>query len=249
MKKNKFILIPLLISTIFILSACQVLPWISVERGSGNIIADSRPVSGFSAIQLDGAGRLIITQGAVESLEIQADDNLINDLISDVRGGTLILGYQEKPWRKTILPSQSVIYTLTVIDLDQLTINGAADLDLQTFEIESLELSVNGAGTIMIDDLSAGKLSVNMAGAGSVTISGQAVEESISIDGAGNYRAGNLQSSNTFIEINGLGTGVVWANETLNVNITGAGSVSYFGSPELTQQITGLGNIERLGDK
>ncbi len=97
--------------------------------------------------------------------------------------------------------------------------------------------------------MSAGKLSVNMAGAGSVSVSGVAVEEAVSIDGAGNYRAGNLQSTNTLIEINGLGTGVVWAIETLIVNITGASSVSYYGSPELTQQITGLGNVQRLGDK
>ncbi len=249
MKKTNLFLIPLLVSTIFILSACQMLPWISVERGSGNIIAETRPVSGFHAIQLDGAGRLLITQGASESLEIQADDNLIDDLASNVRGGTLVLGYEEKPWRKTIIPSQSVVYTLTVINLDQLTINGAADLDMQSLETESLELAVNGAGTIMIHDLSTGKLAVNMAGAGSVSISGEAVEEAVSIDGAGTYRAGDLQSRDSLIEINGLGTGVVWALDTLRVNITGAGSVSYYGSPELSQQITGLGDVNRLGDK
>jgi hypothetical protein len=39
-----------------ILSACQVFPWFSVVRGSGTITTESRPVSDFTTIQLDGAG-------------------------------------------------------------------------------------------------------------------------------------------------------------------------------------------------
>jgi len=34
----------------------QFLPWIRVERGSRNITAESRSVSGFNAVRLDGAG-------------------------------------------------------------------------------------------------------------------------------------------------------------------------------------------------
>lgn len=249
MKKNNFVLIPILIASVFILSACQVLPWFNVVRGSGDITTESRPVSGFNAIQLDGAGRLVITQGATESLEIQADDNLIGDLTSEVRENTLVLGYQDRLWRRTILPSRPVVYTLTVTDLTKLTLNGAADMDIQSLETESLDLAIIGAGNIVIENLSAGKLSVNMTGAGTVKISGEAVEQAVTLDGAGNYQAADLQTWNTIIEINGLGNGVVWATETLSVNISGAGSVSYYGSPNVSQQISGLGEVSDLGEK
>jgi len=46
----------LLITSLLILSACQVLPWFSVVRGSGTITTESRPVSDSTAVQLDGAG-------------------------------------------------------------------------------------------------------------------------------------------------------------------------------------------------
>ena len=249
MKKKSFIITPLLIASIFILSACQFLPWFRVVRGSGTLITESRPVSGFNAVQLDGAGRLVITQGASESLEIRADDNLIGNLTSEVRGDTLILGFQEQSWRRTVLPSLPVVYTLSVTDLTRLTLNGAADMEIRSLETDSFDLAINGAGNIDIQDLSAGKLAVNFAGAGSVSVSGMIVEQAITIDGAGNYQAGDLQTMNTIIEINGLGSGVVWATETLQVNINGGGSVSYYGSPNVTQQISGLGEVKNLGEK
>lgn len=249
MSKKTIFFIPLLIASIFILSACQIFPWFSVVRGSGTLTTESRPVSGFNAVRLDGAGRLVITQGANETLEIRADDNLIGNLTSEVQGNTLVLGTQEGSWRRTILPSQPVVYTLTVTNLTRLTLNGAADLEIQSLEAESFDLDINGAGNFNIQDLSVGKLSVNLTGTGSVSVNGVATEQAVTIDGAGNYQAGNLQTMNTIIQINGLGSGTVWATETLQVGIAGGGSVSYYGSPNVSQQITGLGDVKNLGEK
>jgi len=45
----------------------------SVVVGSGNVISESRPVSGINAVDFDSSGELSIVQGAVESLTIEAD--------------------------------------------------------------------------------------------------------------------------------------------------------------------------------
>jgi hypothetical protein len=55
MKTRTLELLPLLILSLLILSACQVFPWFSVMRGSGTITTESHSVSGFNAVQLDGA--------------------------------------------------------------------------------------------------------------------------------------------------------------------------------------------------
>lgn len=249
MSKRRILLIPVLLASVFIFSACQIFPWFSVVRGSGTRITESRDVSGFDAIQLDGAGRLVITQGPSESLEIRADDNLIGNLTSEVQENTLILGYRERSWRRTVLPSQPVVYTLTVTNLTELTLNGAGDLEIQSLETDSFELKINGAGNINIQNLSTGKLSVNLAGTASVSVNGVAAEQAVTLGGAGDYQAGDLQTYDTFIEINGLGSGTVWASETLQVNINGGGSVSYYGSPNVSQEISGLGEVKNLGEK
>lgn len=249
MKKNPIISIPFLVLSIFILSACQFFPWVRVVRGSGNLTAESRPVSGFNAIRLDGAGRLVITQGTTESLEIQAEDNLINELTSQVEGSTLVLGYQDRPWRKSVIPTRPIVYNLVVTDLAKLTLNGAGDFDLQSLQTEALVLEINGAGNFKIVDLTADSLSINLAGTGSITVSGVVSKQEVILDGAGGYQAGDLQTRSTTIEINGLGSGTVWVTETLDISITGGGSVSYYGSPNVTQEITGLGDVKNLGEK
>ena len=249
MSKSKFLIIPLLIAMVFILSACQEFPKFNIVRGSGILITEDRPVSGFTAIQLDGAGRLFIVQGDSESLKIRADDNLMANLTAEVQEDTLVLGYREQFWRKTFLPSQPVVYALTMTEMSTLTLNGAADVEIQALETEAFDLEIYGAGNVVVQSLSAEKLSVNLSGAGSVSVRGTVTEQTVHLDGASNYQAGGLQSRHTSIEINGLGQGIVWAAETLQTNINGGGSVSYYGAPEVVQQFSGLGEVRNLGKK
>lgn len=248
MKKRYILSLTLLVLPSLLLSACQI-PFINVVRGSGNVITESREVSGFDEIRLDGAGRLVITQGDTESLEIEAEDNLLPELTSDVRGGTLILGYQEKFWRTSVIPTKEIHYTLTVMDLQKVTFNGAADLEMTSLQTSSLTIEINGAGQIKINDLTADSVSVTINGTGNVELAGEVSTQTIEIDGAGNVRAGDLLTATTSIEVNGLGNSTVWATESLDVTINGGGSLNYYGSPSVTQDINGAGSINSLGQK
>lgn len=249
MKKNYLISLSTLIILSMMLSACQIIPFINVVRGSGNVITEARSVSGFNNVRLNGAGRLVITQGSEESLQIQAEDNIMEQLVSNVTDDTLVLGYQEQNWLNTILPSRIITYTLSVINLSDLTINGAGDIEIDALQSEMVSLALNGAGQIVINNLTADSLTVNITGTGMINISGQATSQSVKIEGAGNYQAGDLQTTSSEIEINGLGNSTVWATNTLNVTIKGGGSVGYFGNPNVTQEILGLGEINNQGEK
>jgi hypothetical protein len=248
MKKRFFITLSILVIASFLLSACS-LPFIDVVRGSGNITTETRQVSGFDEVQLDGAGRLVITQSETESLEIQAEDNILPELTADVSGGILVLGYQEKFWQKTVIPTKEIQYTLTVTDLRKLTFNGAGVLEMDALDTSSLEIVINGAGQVKIGNLIADSLSVQISGTGNVELAGEVTNQSINIDGAGNVRAGDLRTSITHIKVNGLGNSTVWATETLTVAINGGGSLNYYGSPNVNQDIHGAGDINNLGEQ
>jgi len=248
MKKTVLLRISLLMILVVLLSACSI-PFVTVERGSGTLTSAMREVQDFNAIQLDGAGRLVITQGSTESLEIEAEDNIIDELTVDVLGKKLVLGFVERPWRKTILPTRAITYYLTVKDLVEVTFNGAGDLEMDSLESPSLEVTFNGAGQMKIDDLITDSVKVNISGTGTIVLSGQADAQTVIIDGAGNYQTEDLQTNTSMIEINGLGNATVWAMESLDITINGGGTVNYYGSPNVTQDITGLGNVNNRGDK
>lgn len=230
------------------LSACT-LPFVNTVRGSGNVITETREVSDFDAIRLDGAGGLTITQGENTSLQIEAEDNILPKLTSEVQEDKLVLGYEESFWKTTLFPTHGINYTLTVTDLSAITLNGAGSLDLDALETDSLTVEVNGAGQVTITNLAADSLSLEINGTGNAHLSGDVINQSITIDGAGNVNAGDLRSAKADIEVNGLGNGTIWVTEALTVTVNGGGSLSYYGNPTLSQDISGAGNIVHLGEK
>jgi hypothetical protein len=248
MKKGNLLPIAVIIILSALISACQI-PYINFERGSGETITETRDVAGFNKIRLDGAGRLLIKQGDSEALKIEAEENIMDELTSEVSGTTLVLGYRNRPWWRSILPTRPIVYDLTVVDLNELTLNGAGDLNIENLETASLEITMNGAGQIDVVGLMSESLSVHIAGTGTVAIDGEASSQSISIEGAGNYQAGDLQTLSTEITIDGLGNATIWATESLDITINGGGSVNYYGSPGVTQDINGLGDIKSQGEK
>jgi len=248
MNRKTLLSISLMIIGSLLLSACAI-TGINVTRGSGELTTQTRNVSGFERVQVDGAGELIISQGEEESLEIRAEDNIIDELTSDVSNGTLVLGYRDNFLRNSIIPTERITYTLNVIDLSEVTINGAADLEIDALETGSLVLEINGAGQVSIDQFTADSLSVQISGTSTIEIAGQVADQSITIDGAGNYQAGDLETNRTTVNINGLGNATVWAVETLDISIDGGGNLRYYGSPNVTQDINGVGDIDNLGEK
>lgn len=251
MNKKHVLNLSILIILGFLLSACEI-PFInvSVVRGSGEITSENRDVEPFKEIRLEGAGQMVISQGETHSLEISAEDNIIEELTSEVVGDTLILGYRDQSWRRTVIPTEVIRYELTVTDLVNITLNGAGEVTMEELETESFEVAINGAGRIDINQLiDVENLGVEITGAGTISLAGEADNQTITIDGAGNYRAGDLHTNTTEIEINGLGNATVWTDESLDIAINGAGNLTYYGSPDVTQNITGAGDIDNRGEK
>src|SRR5579871_539987 len=60
--------------------------------GSGVVRSETRQVSGFDTVTLDGVGKVVITQNGHETLTVRAEDNLLPLLRTRVVNGTLRLG-------------------------------------------------------------------------------------------------------------------------------------------------------------
>jgi hypothetical protein len=54
-------------------------------RGSGNVVEETREVSGVSGVELATLGTLHVEIGESESLRIEAEDNLLEYIETDVR--------------------------------------------------------------------------------------------------------------------------------------------------------------------
>jgi hypothetical protein len=223
-------------------------------RGSGEIIEEDRDVSGFDRISMAGAGRIIITQGDRESLSIETDDNLMEYIRTEVKGDTLEIDFTKdiilsSGTRQSLEPSAGFIFRISVIDLEEISVSGAADIQAEKIKADRFEINFSGAGDITIDDLNTSQLDINLSGVGDVELAGKADSQDIVISGLGRFQGFDLESQEVAVTISGAGGAELWVTETLDVVISGAGDVEYYGMPTVIPQISGLGRLQGLGEK
>jgi hypothetical protein len=209
------------------LSACTFT--ISYDEGSGVVVNETREVSDFNAVAFTGIGTLYITVGDDESLEIEAEDNIISRIVTEVRGDRLEISFDSDRWETLIRPTEPIRYFLTVQSLK--------------------EVNLSGLGDVQIEELQADRLVLTLSGAGRVKATGEADQLEINVTGAGSFDGADLVSERIDVNLSGAGSATVWATEFLDVNISGLGNVRYYDDPEIRETVTGLGSMEKLGER
>jgi hypothetical protein len=235
--------IPVLLTAVLGLSACQM----TGVTGSGNIVTEARQVSGFVRVVVSGVGDAVLVQGAEEGVVVEADDNLMQYVRTEVRDGTLYLDTRAGGGPVSLRPTKTIRYTVTLKSLEGITVSGAGDVTADALETGKLDIAVSGAGDVSIGSLKAEALAVAVSGAGNIEVSGEVGAQVIAISGAGDYLAGDLMSASAAVAISGAGDATVWATGTLDARVSGVGSVSYYGEPTVTRSVSGVGSIEALG--
>jgi hypothetical protein len=218
------------------------------ERGSGNVVTETRDVSGFRALEIDYPAQVFVKQGNQESLEIEAEDNLLPGLKTEVRNGVLQIFYRTERG-KHINPTEVVKITIVAKDLADVEFNSAGELTIDGLETDNLDVSLSGAGNLRLDEVQLQGLGVNLSGAGSMTASGIADNLDVNISGFGDFKGADLHGKVARVNISGAGSATVWVDEDLTAGISGAGSISYYGSASVSKQISGVGGINHVGNK
>lgn len=218
-----------------------------IVQGSGNLVAEDRPVSNFERIHLSGSGEVIVIQDGAESLVVETDDNILEYVVTDVRGGTLVLGFE--PMSGQIVNPTQLTFTVHVDTLDRLDVSGSGVVTADTLTADNLELDVSGSGEISLGTCAAEEVRVHISGSGAVELAGEGREQDIDISGSGNYLATDFESSRATINVSGSGDAALWVSETLDASISGSGSVSYYGNPQISSTGSGSGSLEGMGFK
>lgn len=222
----------------------------SNQRGSGHVVSQPRQVSGFTAVTVNYPSDVYITQGDTESLTIEAEDNVLQELTTNVSNGVLYIGVgPQETLGSAIMPTRSVRINITVKNLTALNVPSAGTTHLTGLKTNDLAISISGAGNVTIDNLAAQSLTSQLSGAGGVTASGSASNLIVNISGFGSFNGAGLRSDTASTAISGAGSATVWVTKQLNAAISGLGSVNYYGQPSVTQQVGGIGSVRRIGNK
>ena len=242
---NKMLFVITFLFTALVIGACGININVDLEQGSGNVVTENRDVSNFDRLDLSGIGDVTLIQGDQEALKIEAEDNVIKHITTEVHDETLFISFD----RKAIIPTKPVKFFVNMRTIHSLDTKGVTNLTSGSIHTDRLEISISGTGNNELDDLICDTLSINVSGAGNFQAAGKVNDQQVTLSGAGNYEGEDLQSKNADVTISGLGRVALWATDNLNVTISGTGGVDYYGTPHISQQISGVGKINHKGDK
>jgi len=240
----------------------------SIERGSGNVVEETRPVSGVTGVDLATLGTVIIQVGDNESLRIEAEDNLMKYFETDVRAGTLRIS--TTPATVNLRPTKPVHFFLTVKDLERVSISGSGDIQVPDLETNEFNVDIGGSGDVSMGDLNADRLEIDIGGSGDVNTARVKVPTfRVKINGSGDITVSELDADNLSLDVNGSGNlriddGQVrdqeidvngsgdfraddLASKNVNIKIGGSGNLTVWVTGSLDVRINGSGNVRYYG--
>jgi len=214
--KKLFLILLILMVSISLLNACD-----QRKDGNGKRVTKTRKVENFSYIAVAGSYVIDVRVGKPRSLSITTDSNLLSLITTKVDDNTLYI--KTKP-NINLSADRPIVVTITVPKLKG--------------------FSASGANSVTIKHIAAEQFFIKVSGVSNVTLMGRAKTVKIHLSGTGEIAAKNLLAQNVKAHLSGAGHIVVNAENTLDVDVSGVGNLSYYGNPKiLNQHVSGLGKI------
>ena len=175
-------------------------------RGSGTMKSETRNVSGFSKIEAGGALNIELTAQKDFNVVVEADDNLLPYIKTEVSGDTLKIFTDGK-----VSMQSKASVKISMPDVKVLNISGASDTSVSNVKTDALDLKASGASKIIIN--------------------GEARDLRAEASGASGIDAEMLKVENASVEATGASSATISAANELKAEATGASSIYYTGNP------------------
>jgi predicted small secreted protein len=193
-------------------------------KGSGKRQSEKRLVGSFTSIDAEGAFNVEVACGKTLGVEVEADDNILPLVSSEVSNNKLTL----KPTQNYSVDESPKI-TITVPDINA--------------------FSANGAGQMKISGVSNDKLQIYANGAPQVSVSGTTKMIGVDTNGAAKIDAHNLRADHAVVDSKGVSKVDLGVSNQLDVTISGPSRVTYKGDPVVNKTIRGPGTVEKRADQ
>jgi Putative auto-transporter adhesin, head GIN domain len=213
-----------------------------VLRGSGNVITQDRTVDAFSGVSLSAIpGIVYVEQADQASIQVVADDNLVNLVQTAVVDGTLFVKLDSGG--KIVLPTKPVAVQVGGPRIQHLHVEGKGKMEVRAIKADEFSIYVNGIGDIKGGSITARKVRIEFNGIGNCVLSGSSEEQDVIVNGIGKYNGAELDTQKTHVVVSGIGDIDVRVKEELTVQLSGRGKVKYYGNPKVTSNVARPGIV------
>lgn len=211
-----------------------------VVQGKGPMATEQRDIASFDKIKIDMPAEATIVIGDAQSVEVEANENLVKHIKTEVSGNTLRI-HHEGIW----YTNGNVAVSIHMPALKMLDISGAADAAIKgDITGNEFTLEVSGAADVDIEQMDVDDFKAKLSGASKLNIHKGNVKHAVyKVTGAGEIYASSLETRSAEAKVSGAGEMELHVTDELDAHITGAGSIDYIGHPQVTSHIAGVGSL------
>ena len=217
-------------------------------------ITTTRQASGFNAVSVSSGVDLYITQGAKESVKVEADEDFQKYVITKVENGTLEIFIEKDHnigisisnfFKKGSLTNKLRAY-VTLPELTKLNASGGSDVYSEgSWKVNALKMVATGGSDIKFE-LQGAILETNATGGSDLTLKGKINSLTTNASGGSDVRAGDLQADKAIVTASGGSDVTVNVTSQLDAKANGGSDIYYRGNPvKISKDTSGGSDITR----
>ncbi len=208
-----------------------------------------RHLSGFNGVHVGGSFDVYITQGSTESVRVEAPEEVMDHVVTEVDGGVLKIYNKEHhgwDWSNLFGHHEKVAVYVTAKDLNSIAISGSGDVYFKEgITTNSLKLKISGSGDIL-GKVDVKTLESSITGSGDMKLSGKAESSTVTVGGSGDFMAGNLLTASSQVRVSGSGDAHINASTKVDATVSGSGDIRYTGNAtSIWKRKSGSGDISK----
>ena len=223
-----------------LLTSCEYL--ITCLDGNGEMETEQRIGGNFTSITVEGEYNVVVENSPTISVEVTADENLLEYIETTVRGGKLTVTTNHDGCITFDDETEVLVRCPILTNISHL---GSGNVEVYDFYVDNLNVVAAGSGHVTMSNVSVSEdLDVSLIGSGNVWLKGRANKGFLSLSGSGNIDSEAMRVFESYVTVTGSGNVHTYAYDALKVTLAGSGNVYYYGNPkDVVTNVTGSGEV------
>jgi formylmethanofuran dehydrogenase subunit C len=210
------------------------------KKGNGTVVEENRKITAdFTEVHASEGLEVYVTQATDFSISVEADENIIDLIGTEIKNGKLKIHAIENIGRAT-----KKVY-VSLPEVTGLLSSSGAHLTAQNKLTATTLIIDASSGAHLNAETNADKLEIDASSGANIDISGSAMDVYVDGSSGANVRAKNLMTTECRAEASSGANININVSKSLTANASSGGNISYSGDAEVTKNKSVSGKVNK----
>ena len=210
------------------------------KEGNGKVAKETRKITeDFTEVSAAEGLMVYVTQADDFKIDVEADENIIDLIATDIKDGKLRVHARENIGRATKKIYVSLPKITALKSSSGAHLKGEHIINGDTFEVDG------SSGALIQLELVADNIEIDASSGANLTISGDVNRAQVEVSSGGNIDATALNTKTCDAEASSGGNLKIQVSEALTADASSGGNIGYSGDPKLQEKKSVSGSVHQ----